>query len=147
MMQDLPNWLEKTINGLGFELVDMNRSQGKRHIQLFIDKPEGITIDDCAFVSNHLTHLFTVEDFDYDRLEVSSPGLDRVLRKPEDFVRFAGSQIKVKIRTMVPELGTQKQVVALLKGFENNAILLALEGQTLAIEFSNLDKARLVPQV
>lgn len=147
MMQNLPDWLEKTIEGLGFELVDINQSQGKRHIQVFIDKPEGVTVDDCAFVSNHLTRLFMVENVDYDRLEISSPGLDRVVRKPEDFVRFAGREVKIKIKIPMDELGKQKQMTALLKGFEDGAILLEVEGNPLKLPLSNLDKARLVPQI
>jgi len=73
---DLPTRLEPVLAGLGYELVLLERA-GRGQLRLFIDKPGGITIDDCVAVSNHLTHLFTVENIDYDRLEVSSPGLDR----------------------------------------------------------------------
>ena len=77
---------------MGFELVDVQASNGGRLLRLFIDKPGGITVDDCAAVSRHLTRVFAVEGIDYDRLEVSSPGLDRPLRKAADFARFAGQQ-------------------------------------------------------
>ena len=60
-----------------------------------------MNVDDCARVSNHLTRLFAVESVEYDRLEVSSPGLDRPLRKPEDFERFAGERAQVKLRVPV----------------------------------------------
>lgn len=94
---DVRALLESTLVGLGYEFVDLEltRSGGFR---LFIDKPEGITVDDCVLVSNHLTRLFMVENIDYDRLEVSSPGLDRPLKKEQDFVRFTGQLAKVKTR-------------------------------------------------
>ena len=91
-MMDLPTRLEPVLAGLGYELVMLERA-GRGLIRIFIDKPGGITIDDCVAVSNHLTHLFTVENIDYDRLEVSSPGLDRPLVKPQDYVRFAGEPV------------------------------------------------------
>ena len=79
--------LEMTLPPMGFELVDLEMSPRGRLVRVFIDKPAvgtegaGVTVEDCARVSNHLTHLFTVENIDYDRLEVSSPGLDRPLKK------------------------------------------------------------------
>ena len=147
-MQNFSEWLEKTVNGLGFELVDLLWPQGKGMLQLFIDKPDGVTIDDCVFVSNHLTKLFMVENIEYDRLEVSSPGLDRVLRKPEDFVRFSGREIKLKLRAPIEELGKQKQLTGLLKSFEQGNLQLALaDGKEVTISLDQLEKARLVPQL
>ena len=72
------------------ELVDVQASNGGRVLRLFIDKPGGIDVEDCAAVSRQLSRVFEVEGLDYDRLEVSSPGLDRPLRKAADFERFAG---------------------------------------------------------
>ena len=87
---DIQAVLEKTLPGLGYELVDFElTAQGD--LRVFIDKPEGITVEDCATVSNHLSRLFMVEDVDYKRLEISSPGLDRPLKKAADFIRFSGS--------------------------------------------------------
>src|SRR4030065_1687021 len=96
-MMVFPARLEPVLAGLGYELVMLERA-GRGLIRIFIDKPEGITIDDCVAVSNHLSHLFTVENIDYDRLEVSSPGLDRPLVKPQDYVRFAGEPVTLKLR-------------------------------------------------
>ena len=88
---DLYGLLESTVTGLGYEFVDLEVSQRGKSLRLFIDKAAGISVDDCAFVSNHLSRLLAVEmDYDYDRLEVSSPGLDRVLKKEADFIRFSG---------------------------------------------------------
>ena len=79
--------IENTVSGLGYELVDFETSPRGRLLRVFIDRlpDQGtVTIDDCTAVSNQLGRLFTVENVDYDRLEVSSPGLDRVLKKPSD---------------------------------------------------------------
>ena len=74
---DLSVLLETTLAGLGYELVDMERSGKGRMMRVFIDKPGGITLDDCAKVSNHLSRVLTVENVPYERLEISSPGIDR----------------------------------------------------------------------
>src|SRR5690348_11401014 len=96
-MVDLAATLETTLTGLGYELVDWERG-GKGLLRIFIDCPRGITVDDCALVSNQLTRLFAVENIDYERLEVSSPGLDRPLKKMADYVRFAGHEAQIKLR-------------------------------------------------
>ncbi|MDP1940284.1 MAG: ribosome maturation factor RimP, partial [Gallionella sp.] len=75
---DVVKLVETTVTGLGYELVDVERS-GRGMLRVFIDKSEGISVEDCQVVSNQLTRLFTVENIDYDRLEISSPGLDRPL--------------------------------------------------------------------
>ena len=79
--------LEKTLPVMGYELVDWESSPRGRLVRVFIDKPGGVDVDDCARVSNHLTRVFAVEGIDYDRLEISSPGLDRALKRPADFAR------------------------------------------------------------
>ena len=96
-MTCLQTLLAQTLSGMGYEKVEFELGS-RGLLRVFIDKPEGVSVDDCVLVSNHLTRLFLVEDVDYERLEVSSPGLDRVLNKPLDFIRFAGEQIKVKLR-------------------------------------------------
>ena len=82
---DLTALLEKTVGGLGYELVDLELANRGRLMRIFIDKAGGVDVEDCAVVSNHLTRLLVVEGVDYDRLEVSSPGLDRPLKRPQDF--------------------------------------------------------------
>src|SRR5574343_1116311 len=101
-MQNLHTLLEHSITQIGYELVDLEMSNRGKLLRLFIDKPGGITIDYCALVSEHVSHLLAVEhDVDYDRLEVSSPGLDRVLKKQGDFERFAGRKAQLKVRVPV----------------------------------------------
>jgi ribosome maturation factor RimP len=138
---DMAKLIETTVNGLGYELVDVERS-GRGLLRVFIDKPEGISVDDCQTVSNQLTRLFLVENVTYDRLEVSSPGLDRALKKEADFVRFAGQKAQIKLRM---PLAGRKNFVGVIGGVSNGILQLDVDGNQVAIDLSNLDKARLVP--
>lgn len=141
---DLQNILENTLPGLGYELVDYElTAQGT--LRVFIDKTGGITVEDCATVSNHLSRVFMVEDVDYKNLEISSPGLDRPLKKASDFVRFSGSQVKLKTR--LPVEG-QKNFIGKLESFDEatQIITMSFDGKTAQIELSNVDKARIKPE-
>src|SRR5687767_6515649 len=109
---DLQALLEETLAGLGYELVDLERPGRGNLLRIFIDKAGGINVDDCALVSHHLNRLLPVEGVAYERLEVSSPGLDRLLRKERDFVRFAGHKARVRLR--VPMDG-QRNFVGVLR--------------------------------
>jgi ribosome maturation factor RimP len=143
-MQDLYSLLEKSVSQLGYELVDVEISNRGKLIRLFIDKPEGINIDDCVLVSNQLSNLLAVEnDIDYDRLEVSSPGLDRVLKKDADFVRFTGERAQVKLRIPVDN---RKNFIGILQGIEQDNLLIEQEGVLHRLALSNIDKARLAPE-
>lgn len=140
-IMDIAGLVETTVNGLGYELVDFERS-GRGLLRVFIDKPEGISVDDCQAVSNQLTRLFLVENVDYDRLEVSSPGLDRPLKKEADFVRFAGAKVQLKLRM---PLAGRKNFVGIIGIVSDGTVQLDVDGNQVVIELSNLDKARLVP--
>jgi ribosome maturation factor RimP len=141
---DLSSLLETTLAGLGYELVDMERSGKGRMMRVFIDKPGGINLDDCAKVSNHLGRVLTVENVDYERLEVSSPGLDRPLKQERDFVRFAGQKVRVKLR--VPLEG-QRNFVGVLRQTQAGKVEMEVEGKAVVFELVNLDRARLVPDI
>lgn len=144
MALNLQSLLEEVVPGLGYELVDIEfGSRGL--LRLFIDKPEGITIDDCAVVSNHLTRLFMVENIDYERLEVSSPGLDRPLKKPADFERFAGESVKVKLR--VPLADGRRHFVGKLEGLVDGSVVIDAGGEILRFPRQTVDRVRLEPQV
>jgi ribosome maturation factor RimP len=138
---DVVKLVETTVNGLGYQLVDLERS-GRGMLRVFIDKPEGISVDDCQVVSNQLTRLFLVENVDYDRLEVSSPGLDRPLKNEADFVRFTGEKVQLKLRM---PLDGRKNFAGVIGGVRDGVLQLDMDGNQVAIELSNLDKARLVP--
>jgi len=142
-MMDLSARLEPVLAGLGYELVMLERA-GRGLVRIFIDKPGGITIDDCVAVSNHLTHLFAVENIDYDRLEVSSPGLDRPLVKPQDYARFAGESVTLKLR--VP-LDNRRRLSGQLTGLAGNAVKLIVDGAEISVDLSNVDAARLKPRI
>lgn len=143
-MQDLHTLLERSVTQLGYELVDLEVSNRGKLIRLFIDKPEGINIDDCVLVSNQLSNVLAVEhDIDYDRLEISSPGLDRILKKEADFVRFAGQRAQIKLR--VPLEG-RKNFIGVLRGLEQGELKLEVDGAEQKIALSNIDKARLSPE-
>ncbi|NHR05513.1 ribosome maturation factor RimP [Chromobacterium haemolyticum] len=134
--------LDSTLPGLGYELVDFEMTPGGG-FRVFIDKPGGITVEDCVQVSNHFTRLFMVENIDYERLEVSSPGLDRPLKKEADFVRFAGKLAKIKTRMPIEQ---QKKFTGRLAGVEEDSVKLDVDGRIMAIPFANIDKARLEPE-
>ncbi len=155
-LESLDEILETTITGLGFELVDVEISPRGRLLRVFIDKPEkvnSVDIEDCALVSNQLSHVLEVENIDYDRLEVSSPGLDRVLKKERDFERFAGAEIHIKLRQ--PQNG-RRNLNGILRGMRDGKVCLLLEEQKngqesgqkteLELEMSNIGRARLVPK-
>jgi len=160
-MQDLHALIEKTVTQLGFELVDLEISNRGKLLRVFIDKlnPESIkdsvNIDDCVLVSNQLGNVLTVEhEVDYDRLEVSSAGMDRVLKKEKDFVRFAGERAQVKLRVGMKEEGPnvvettlpRKTFLGILKGVEEGHVLLEFEGVVYKMALTNIDKARLSPE-
>jgi ribosome maturation factor RimP len=94
-LMDVSAIVKTTVLALGFELVDFERGGGM--FKVFIDKAEGITVEDCAAVSNQLTRVFMVENVDFERLEVSSPGLDRPLKTIADFEKFIGVRVKVRL--------------------------------------------------
>lgn len=139
---DLQGLLENTLAGLGYELVDLERSPKGALLRIFIDKTGGITVEDCALVSNHLSRVFTVENVAYDRLEVSSPGLDRPLRKAEDFVRFSGQKAKLKLRVA---LEGQRNFVGVIRECEAGKVGIEVDGRVLSVDLGNVDKARLMP--
>jgi len=135
--------IEQAVNGLGFELVDFETSPRARLLRVFIDGPKGVSVDDCAAVSHHLTRLFAVENIDYDRLEVSSPGLDRPLKRAADFERFAGQEAQVRLRLPV---NGQRNFTGVLAGVEDGKLRLECPGATQLFELSQVEKARLVPK-
>ncbi len=137
--------LEPTLAGLGYELVDIEQSAPGRLLRVFVDKKEGsITLDDCVAISNHLSQLLAVEHVDYNRLEVSSPGLDRPLKKKTDFIRFAGEPARIRLR--IPLQG-QRNFTGMLVEVNDDVLTLDVDGKLLQIELENLEKARLIPKL
>jgi ribosome maturation factor RimP len=143
-LMDLREVLETAVIGLGYELVDLEMSNHGKLLRVFIDKTGGINVGDCSLVSNHLIRLFAVENLVYDRLEVSSPGLDRVLKKQADFERFAGEKAQIKVR--LPVSG-QRNFVGVLRGINGGFLQLEVDGRMLSLDLANLEKARLIPNI
>jgi ribosome maturation factor RimP len=135
--------LARAVAGLGYELVEVELLNGGKLLRVFIDKPHGVSVNDCARVSHHLTRLLAVEDVDYGRLEVSSPGFDRPLTREADFVRFAGEKARLKLR--VPIEG-RRQIVGILRGLREGIVNVEADGSMFAVPFDNLERARLVPK-
>jgi ribosome maturation factor RimP len=141
LINKLNKILEKTIPGLGFELVDFEITPN-RTIIVYIDKPGGITIDDCEVVSRHLSNLLLVEEIDYNRLEISSPGLERPLKKLADFTRFCGSKVKIKTIDLI---NGQKVFQGTVKQVDDNNISLEITPDNIMIiDFDNIYRARLI---
>ena len=140
---DLVRIVEQAVAGLGYELVDLESSPRARLLRVFIDIERGVNVDDCALVSSHLQRVFEVENVDYDRLEVSSPGLDRPLKKLADFERFAGQDVQVRVRIPV---GNQRNFVGVLGGVRENAVLVQTDKGEMAFPLEEVEKARLVPK-
>jgi ribosome maturation factor RimP len=141
---DLNALLERTLPALGYELVDLELSPKGRLVRIFIDKANGVDVEDCARVSSHLTRLFAVENVDFDRLEVSSPGLDRPLRKAADYARFVGQEAKLTLREPVEGA---RRLKGILRGLEGDAALVETDAGTRAIPLGSIEKARLVPKI
>jgi len=147
------NWqavVERTVTGLGYDLVSCERS-AKGLLRVFIDRvahdPNGefIVVEDCEKVTRQLQHVLEVENCAYERLEVSSPGLDRPLNKPADYQRFAGSEIELTLK--MPFQG-RKKYRGVLEALGEQWRLLFNDGkadQALDFSFEEVREAHLVP--
>ena len=143
---ELAKLLEPTVEGLGYELSDLEVNLGGRHgvLRVFIDKPDGIGLGDCEKVSLAISALLDVEDplpGKYD-LEVSSPGLDRKLTKIEHFQRFEGETVKVQMR--FPIEGRRRFRGTLVSSDDAN-IVVEVDGVPHTLPVATIDTARLVP--
>lgn len=173
----LQELVEKTVEGLGYEFVDLERAGGGT-VRVTLDAPHapgGVSVEDCERVSHQLTRVFSVEAVEYERLEVSSPGLDRRLSRLRDFERFAGQRVLVQLRAaidgrrrlrgrllgVIGPAGFEQIRLELLddaptagartgRGFERKARRAAVESAApvvVQIELAAIDRARLVPDL
>ena len=155
----MTNWqaaVEKTVTGLGYELVDCERSAGGL-LRVYIDKlpdqalaGEVITVDDCERVTRQLQYVLEVEGADYARLEVSSPGVDRPLNKLADYQRFAGMQVEITLREAFQGRKKYKGILQRAEAAEQGWLLHFVEGkdeQVLGFTLDEVREARLVPVV
>lgn len=137
-------YAEPVLGDLGLELVKIQYRQESHGwvLRLFIDREDGVTIDDCATVSRAISTWLEVEDLIEQayHLEVSSPGLERPLKTVEDFKRFAGRKARVKIKE---PRGDQRVFTGILESVQENEIILIADGNPVHITFDEIARARL----
>lgn len=147
-MSDIWSIIEPVVEGMGYEVVDIDYRPHPTDglLRIYIDGPNGIVLEDCSAVSLQVSSVLDVEDPipGQFNLEISSPGMDRPLRKVADFERFAGSTVKIKLT--VPTLEGQRNFTGKLKGIENEDVILEMDGETHYLALDSIDKARIVPQ-
>ena len=143
---DLNQLIASALPNFGCTLVDCERVSGANLLRILIDKDGGVTVDDCALVSNHLIRLFEVEGVSYGRLEVSSPGLDRPLITHEDYERFKGELVSVQ--TNLPING-RKNFKGVLRGLnaEQEVVISIENDQQISIDIREIKRTKLVPKI
>jgi ribosome maturation factor RimP len=155
-----------SVAGLGYELVDFEHS-ARGLMRVFIDKLGGIGVEDCASVSNHLSRVFLVEEIEFERLEVSSPGLDRPLKSLAHFQQHLGRQVKVKLNRLVEG---RKRFDGAIEAVEGETIVFGVvedesaakspkqprkpqpkgapaNAKLIRVPFESIDKTRLIPDI
>jgi ribosome maturation factor RimP len=136
--------IEPLLERLGYELVQLDYSAGRAHalVRVFVDRPDGVTLDDCARISRELSALLDVEDPipSAYTLEVSSPGFDRVLRTQAHFGRFVGSRVFVELKE--PRDGRRRYTGKLLT-VDEAGIALEVDRERVRMAFDEIGKARL----
>jgi ribosome maturation factor RimP len=146
--QTLKDQLATLITSLGFEFVgcELNKSRQGGSLRIYIDKENGVNIDDCTLVSRQVSAMLDVEDPIQGKytLEVSSPGLDRPLFEISHYHKFVGSQIKVRL--YAPLDGRRNFVGVLLRVEEGNVVIL-VDQTEFTLSFSNIEKAKLVADI
>ena len=137
--------IEPVLDDIGFELVEVEylTMHGRWVLRLYIDKESGVTIDDCVDVSRELGDLIEVKEIiDHEYvLEVSSPGLNRPLRREKDFNRAAGSNIKVKMNQAI---NGQKNFAGILRELKDRTVFIEIDGRIFELPFDDIEKSNLV---
>ena len=147
-MEDFDFTIRKTLEGLGFELwgLESSRTRSEFQIRLFIDQPKGIKIEDCELVWRQINDVLRVdgslrEDFS---LEVSSPGVNRKFYYSQQYKRFVGSLVKIRLKNIIDG---SRNIKAIIKDATNDTLYLDSEGDDIKISFDNIDKAHLVGEL
>jgi ribosome maturation factor RimP len=144
--------LERTLAGLGLQLADFEYINKGSMLRVFIEKEHemnagaiggGITIADCEAASRQLQRVLEVEGVRYDRLEVSSPGLDRRLKKAADFARFSGCEARVRLRHPI---SGRRNFTGIVRAVSGDRVDFDFDGGRLTFDLADLERARLVPK-
>lgn len=146
--EELNRLLEPTVERLGYELCDVEVNVGGRDgvVRVFIDKPEGVGLDDCEVVSHQVSALLDVEDPlpGHYVLEVSSPGLDRSLKKLEHFQKFIGEEVRIRLRFPIDG---RRNFRGELKAADDEHIEVEVDGASHRLPMATIASARLVPSL
>ena len=138
---------EPVVKGMGFDLIEIEHFPNPKHgvLRLYIDKEGGVNVDDCSTVSRQISALIDVEDpvSGQYNLEISSPGVDRPLRRLVDFQQFTGSLVKLK--TVMPLEGQRNFKGRLLEASEETLVI-ETDDEEISLPMSTIDKARIVPE-
>jgi len=144
--EEIYRLLAPNIERLGYELVDVELRLGGNNglLRLFIDKPDGIGLDDCEAVSRQVSTVLDVEDPipGHYVLEVSSPGLDRRLTKPEHYKRFLGEDVRIRLRFPVEG---RRNYRGALRAASEKTVEVEVDGMLHQLPLANIESARLVP--
>ncbi len=143
----LQKLIEPAVTVLGYELVGIEYLPQGRHslLRIYIDAPDGVTVDDCQRVSHQVDGLLDVEDpiSGQYSLEVSSPGADRLLFNVEHFIRFTGRRIKLRLDSL---LEGRRNFTGVLQGVQDGNVLLEEDGKLVSLSMDKIEVARLVPE-
>ena len=145
VVKRIADLVEPILDEMGFELVDVEylSHYGKWVLRLYIDKEAGVTLDDCVRVSREVGDLIDIKEVvthEYT-LEVSSPGIDRPLKKEKDFVGAVGKKVKVRMST---PMNGQRSFTGYLKSFENDTLYIEMDGPPVALPWADVEKANLI---
>lgn len=144
LVSQLENIINPIVTSLGFELWGIEFSAHKKNalLRIYIDSEQGVNVEDCAQVSRQISSVLDVEDLISSKyiLEVSSPGLDRKLFKPHHFANYAGHQIQLRLH--FPYEG-QRNFTGLLKGIEEDEVIVQIDDEEFCFPLESLEKARL----
>lgn len=145
IVREISQLIEPILEEMGIELVDVEyvSSQGGWVVRVYVDKEGGITVDDCASVSREIEEIIDIKDIVPHSyiLEVSSPGLNRPLKKEKDFQQAVGKKIKAK--TSIP-LGGRRHFTGYLRAFRNGTLYLQVENNMVSLSSRNVEKANVV---
>lgn len=141
--------LEPDVRALGYELVDLELHLGGRGgtLRLFIDSRDGVTLDDCEKVSHQVSAILDVEDPipGHYTLEVSSPGINRRLRRREDFERFVGERVRIELGQPTPE--GRRRFAGTLEEVEQGSVIVEVDGEPYELPIDHIAMARLAPEI
>lgn len=140
--------IEPTVTSMGYEFVGLDYQGRPKNslLRVYIDKEEGITVDDCALVSRQISAVMDVEDpvAGHYTLEVSSPGLDRPLFTAEHFEHFAGSKVQVRLAS---PLNGRRKFRGMLQGMSGEDVIVVVDDEEYCLPLASIEQARVIPEL